>query len=488
MILQGNCLDVMKDMDSDSVDLIVTDPPYGYSFMGKDWDKALPSVDIWKEALRVLKPGAFAFVMCAPRQDVLARQMMALEDAGFVTNFTSLYWTYATGFPKAHNISKSIDKKAGAERKVIGKGNIPPRQVERGTYKVEWKESGDRPVDNNVYGHDKRTLNERMVQTAPATEDAKKFDGAYGGFQPKPAVEVIIVVMKPLTEKTYVGQALENGKGLVWFDDCRIPYSKDGEHVLKYDKYSKGEYKSNPDDAIFFGNQVNIDKEGRFPANLLVSDNVLDDGNNRKGGKPYYRTDCKGRGILGEYDGRKTKPTQQEGFGMMCNYGDEGTYSKFFSLDKWVERNLPFLITPKASKKEKNKGCDKFKAKPVNKTNGKGRTYNDRCANCGKKFIGPPERICKCKDRKNVSDKTVFTMKNSHPTVKPVQLMSWLITLGSREGDLILDPFAGSGTTGVAAKTLKRNFIMIEMEAEYCEIMAARLEAVEQNKVEAFFE
>lgn len=105
MIVHADCLEHMKTMDADSVDLIVTDPPYGYSFMGKDWDKAVVGVETWRECLRVLKPGAFAFVMSAPRQDVLGKMIVNLTDAGFKTDFTSIYWTYSSGFPKASRVS-----------------------------------------------------------------------------------------------------------------------------------------------------------------------------------------------------------------------------------------------------------------------------------------------------------------------------------------------------------------------------------------------
>ena len=120
-ILLGDSQQRLKSVPDNSIDLMVTDPPYGIGFMGKDWDKALPKVEIWKECLRVLKPGAFAFVMCGTRQDVLSRMIAGLETAGFRVDFTSLYWTYASGFPKAHHISRALDKKAGAERLVIAR-------------------------------------------------------------------------------------------------------------------------------------------------------------------------------------------------------------------------------------------------------------------------------------------------------------------------------------------------------------------------------
>ena len=215
LMIHGGCLHAMQQLDACSVDLLVTDPPYGYSFMGKDWDRALPSVEIWKEVLKVLKPGAFGFVMCAPRQDVMSRMILNLENAGFRTDFTSIYWTYASGFPKAGNISKMIDKREGVEREVVGEYQMPDGR------KRNWKE-WLRNTDTTSYGNVPTKYNEvgRPI-TAPTTPDAKKFDGAYGGFQPKPAVESILVVMKSITEKTFISQALENGKGITWMNDCR---------------------------------------------------------------------------------------------------------------------------------------------------------------------------------------------------------------------------------------------------------------------------
>lgn len=195
-IILGDCLEKLKKIPDNSVDQLVTDPPYGYSFMGKNWDKAVPSVEIWEECLRVLKPGAFAFIMSSPKQHLLCRNFINIEKAGFRTDFTSLYWTYASGFPKAHNISKAIDKKFGAKRKVIARN---PNS----------RENCDK--SNTIY--ESGTVGKTADITEPATEEAKRLDGSYAGFQPKPAVEVIIVAMKPMDKKGYTDQALSNGKG-----------------------------------------------------------------------------------------------------------------------------------------------------------------------------------------------------------------------------------------------------------------------------------
>jgi site-specific DNA-methyltransferase (adenine-specific) len=414
LLINGDSLNELKKLDDNSVDLIVTDPPYGYSFMGKEWDKALPDKRIWKECLRVLKAGGFAYVMSAPRQDVLARMMIDLEDAGFKTDFTSMYWAYATGFPKALNISKAIDKKLGVERtEVIGsrKRNVKPYDDSNG-----WN-------DNNTQGE--------YEYKKPASEESKKLDGSYAGFQPKPAVEVIIVCMKPLSEKGYVDQAMKNGKGVSWFDDCRIPYDMDNENTdrkrntsIKGGNLVSGEFKT---DGVMAGGHIN----GRYPANLLVSDGAVDTGNITKSSGGINE----GKIGVNIYGGGYTNDKIGSNAGGL---GDTGDFSRYFDIDKWYESQ--FIITPKASKREKNDGLDDFE-----------------------------ETIRE--DNKGHNQ----VMKNNHPTVKPLKLMSYLITLGSREGDVILDPFMGSGTTPLASKNLNRKYIGIEREKEYFKICCARV-------------
>lgn len=433
MLIHGDSIEELKKLDDNSVDLVVTDPPYGYSFMGKAWDKALPDKRIWKECLRVLKAGGFAYIMSAPRQDVLARMMIDLEDSGFNTAFTSMYWAYATGFPKALNISKAIDKKLGVERtEVIGsrKRNVKPYDDSNG-----WN-------DNNTQGE--------YEYKKPASEKAKKLDGSYAGFQPKPAVEVIIVCMKPLDEKTYLEQAMKNGKGVSWFDDCRIPTSDSDKYDLEQREVSKAHGIQNDDsflDQIHDADAKHgVQDKGRFPANVVVSDDSLDIGKITKS-KSGMRKNNNTESILEK--GFEGKPKE-----IYSGLNDSGDFSRYYDLDRWWKSQ--FIITPKASKSEKNKGCEDFDEKSVNrirqnKTN--------------------PEKSLKTGSGK-VRD---IKMKNNHPTVKPIKLMSYLITLGSREGDVVLDPFMGSGTTPLASKNMGRNYIGIEREEEYFKICCARV-------------
>lgn len=415
-ITLGDCLEKLKDIPKNSVDVIVTDPPYGLKFMGKNWDKAVPTVEVWKEAMRVLKPGAFAFVMSIPRQDCQSRMISNLEEAGFKVGFSPIYWTYAQGMTKAHDMSKAIDKKLGAERKKIARNPNSRENCGKG---------------NTIYKSG--TVGKTCFITAPATPEAKKLEGSYKGFQPKPAVEVIIVAMKPMDENTYERQAFKNEKGITWMDDCRIPY-RDSIDKSNYDKCCEvnGKYETG---MTWGGKKVldipragkrtkdffnedgkhepwNASDKGRFPANLLVCDDVLDDGKKRTQGH-WAKTKTTG---FGKFGGGKSQ---------YYGVGEKNTpknFSRFFSLDAWAEKNLPFLIVKKASNKEKGEN-------------------------------------------------------NNHPTVKPVKLMSYLITMGSRENNVVLDIFAGSGTTCIAAKMLNRKYIGIELDERYHDIAVNRVKA-----------
>lgn len=418
-IICGDSFEVLKKYPMNSVDLVVTDPPYGYNFMGKEWDIDVPSVATWNEIFRVLKRGAFAFIMSAPRQDVLSKMLENLKKVGFDLSFTSIYWAYATGFPKATNVSKTIDKRKGAEREVIGKGQAGFLEK------------------NETFGLNNPGYGEYDV-TTPSTEEAKTLDGSYAGFQPKPAVEVILVAMKPSFKKSTTTQALKNKKGVTWLDDCRIPTK---ENI----SFGRTKEKA-PDNNCYGQYEKRIGGEqhqqGRFPANLIVSDNVLDDGKKRKstgGTNPIPHKSKFGT------ESETHKP---------FNYGDTGSFSRYFSLDAWA-KTFPFLIVPKASKSERNKGLEEIEPQHMDTTR------KDKDA------IG-------CNNPRN---RTGTPSKNFHPTCKPIKLMAYLVTLGSREKDIVLDPFAGSGSTCIAANLLKRKYIGIDLNKEFCDIAEARLKA-----------
>jgi site-specific DNA-methyltransferase (adenine-specific) len=204
--------------------------------------------------------------------------------------------------------------------------------------------------------------------------------------------------------------------------------------------------------------------QGRFPANLLVSDDILNDGQRLKssGNRQGEITDSKAR---------SWKNQSIEGIAHI-DYNDTGSFSRYFSLDSWwddrikklpesVQKTFPFIIMPKASKAEKNKGCEGLEEKRSGITN----------------FQPENGILYRMENGEITNTKAKTYQRNHHPTVKPIKLFSYLITLGSREGDLILDPFCGSGTSAVACKALNRHYVCIERESEYVAIAEARIKA-----------
>ncbi len=337
VLISGDCEEILFEINENSIDFMATDPPYGLSFMGKNWDKALPPTEIWRECYRVLKPGAFIAVMSSPRSDLLYRMIKDLEDAGFDMSFSPIMWTYHSGFPKASDTSKMIDKRLGAEREVVG---------EKKDGMEAWAKNGGRDWESN---------NTKI--TEPSTDLAKKYEGSKLGFQPKPAVEHVIIGMKPHGSKSYIDSVLH-----------------------------------------------------------------------------------------------------------------------FEALPDNIKMTYPFIQVPKPAKKEKDFGIS-----GEEKTTGqKGQGMDRYCSLCETSMLKSYD--CKC-DEPNWITKP---KKNFHPTIKPVKLMSYIITLFTREGDWVIDPFLGSGTTGLSSKLLNRNFIGVEREKEYYDICAERL-SVDRHELIKFF-
>jgi len=257
-LLNGDCLGQMKTLPDNSVDSIVTDPPYGISFMAKKWDYDVPSVEVWKEAMRVLKPGGHALIACGTRTQ--HRMVVNIEDAGFeIRDVVS--WIYGSGFPKSLNISKAIDKSAGAEREVVGKSNNNISESNN-------SESSDSP-SYGVYGNNKDI-------TAPATEAAKQWDG--WGTALKPSCEFFTLARKPLSEKTVAANVLKWGTGGINIDGCRVEAGDE----LKSGTYQRGK---GAESSMNCAKDGSMEKEfkydgskGRFPANLIHdgSQEVLD--------------------------------------------------------------------------------------------------------------------------------------------------------------------------------------------------------------------
>jgi len=439
VILAGDCIEQMRTLEADSVDAIVTDPPYGLEFMGKDWDGfGTPlGFQTWteqwaREALRVLKPGGHLLAFGGTR--MYHRLAAGIEDAGFEIRDT-LMWLYGSGFPKSLDVSKAIDKAAGAEREVAGFYASP-----EGT--TGWK--GQNKTGSVDFGASRYEDGERRVITAPSTEAAKKWQG--WGTALKPAVEPIVLARKPLIG-TVAENVLTHGTGALNIDASRIGTNGENFDNLQGRPITKlSTRRANEDDEEYKarvlsspGQQAALEKLknlGRWPANILLDEEaaaLLDEQSGDAGGGFGVR----GRGGKTYGNGNGFANTLSE-VGQQVGYGDTGGASRFFYVAK-------------ASRAERNKGLDGLTERYVERDNG---------------FSA------------KISDAKV-PRANIHPTVKPVDLMRYLIRLVTPKGGTVLDPFMGSGTTAVAAIEEGVNWIGCEREPEYVAIIQARIAAAQ---------
>lgn len=398
-------------MADNSVDAVVTDPPYGLSFMGKKWDYDVPSVEVWAECLRVLKPGGHLLAFAGTRTQ--HRMAVRIEDAGFEIR-DMIAWVYGSGFPKSHNISKAIDREAG-ERGAVGK-----RFVAAG---------GDLPSPKRNYEDPPIVL-----------EAAKRWDG--WGTALKPAMEPITMARKPL-EGTVAENVLEHGTGAINVDGCRVELETDCR-LLKGGTYG-GNRGSDKGTSMFGTNTKGLGYQvpsanGRWPANLIHdgSDDVV-----RL--FPQSNSSATPRNRSPRVDRTQWRNGGAE-YSDTTEYGDTGSAARFF-------------YCAKSSRSERNKGLEGFEVK---------RTGAMQATADGSMLTGS-------------GNERTTARANVHPTVKPIALMRYLCRLVTPPGGTVLDPFTGSGTTGIAAKLEGFSFIGIEREAEYVAIAEARIEEAQRS-------
>jgi len=443
-LLYGDCLEQMKTLDDNSVDSIVSDPPYGISFMSKKWDYDVPSVEVWKEAMRVLKPGGHALIACGTRTQ--HRMVCNIEDAGFeIRDVVS--WIYGSGFPKSLNISKAIDKAAGAEREVVGfreKSNntVSSRQHlgETDGKAADGRDMAKAKAYQDLGGFD---------ITAPATDEAQQWDG--WGTALKPACEFFTLCRKPLSEKTVAANVLKWGTGGINIDASRVELPE-GQTKDKGNPNRVGTKDDSNTPMGRSGARPYDPTQGRFPANLIHdgSQEVLDLFPETKSGK--------GTGLTNT-TARSWSNTSKAGINRI-GHNDSGSAARFF-------------YCPKASKKDRNDGCGEFEEKEsVVFTNGKA----GKCLTHGKSNpSGMNTYSCGCPIQYSKERKAVKPNSNNHPTVKPTALMAYLCRLITPTGGVVLDPYMGSGSTGKAAVREGFSFVGCELDKDYFDIATARV-------------
>jgi site-specific DNA-methyltransferase (adenine-specific) len=266
-IIHNNCLEAMKNIPDNAIDSIITDPPYGLEFMGKDWDKGVPGVIFWKEMLRVCKPGGYLLSFGGTR--TFHRLACAIEDAGWELT-DCLSWNYSSGFPKGLEIGKAIDDYYDVERKVIGqRQDILVKQkadLERGHRKILDSFNAGATDRNNGF----KTVSADI--TEPATELAKQFDDYRTSL--KPAWEPILMAMKPI-DTTFAKNAIENGLAGLNIGGTRIPYLNEEDKRLETRGiHVGGSYEHR--EGSSFKKETNrvaaVNDRGRYPSNFIVDE------------------------------------------------------------------------------------------------------------------------------------------------------------------------------------------------------------------------
>jgi len=430
-IRHGECLEVMRAMPDNSVDAVVTDPPYGLSFMGKKWDYDVPSVEVWEECLRVLKPGGHLLAFAGTRTQ--HRMAVRIEDAGFEIR-DMIAWVYGSGFPKSLDVSKAIDKAAGVTREVVGISSTMNQKDS-----VSLKASKAHPE-----------FGDRIPVTAPATHEAIQWQG--WGTALKPALEPITMARKPLTG-TVAANVLEHGTGAINVDGCRVAGSVP-QTIQGGQRSSGGLMNATGGDR---GTVSHPHDAGRWPANLIHdgSDEVLAlfpvttsgklQAHHATGANPWVES---------------SRPPFTGEWG-----GDTGSAARFF-------------YCAKASKADRDEGCEGLEARSAWCHNQDGRDPKNPANVIGAGAKAKVER----------GEEAVAPRRNHHPTVKPTALMRYLCRLVTPPGGVVLDPFCGSGSTGKAAILEGFGFIGIERESEYAEIARARIAAVAGSGCAAEFD
>ena len=471
-----DCLNVLKMMIEDEVfvDSIVTDPPYELGFMGRSWDSTGIAFqkETWELCFKVLKPGGHLLAFSGSR--TYHRMAVAIEDAGFEIR-DQVMWLYGSGFPKSMNVGKALDKKLGNERIKTGEKKT---HSNKGIKQSEQRTA----IGAGAFGQEVEE---------DVTVGTSEWEG--WGTALKPAHEPLVLARKPLSEKSVVDNVLKHRTGGINIDECRVEgndakypdtnpdfrdQGRQSKENIGIDKLSFGQTenvkrkkvvrKSRDENGVWTNDNsgmkaegseyADADPRGRFPSNIMHdgSDVVKDIFPNTKSSN--VSRERKAGTEFGQSSGwNKHKNVDS---GLMPAYGDDGSASRYF-------------YCAKTSKAERNQGLDNLPTKKASSMPGR-RNPNDM------------------KDSKidnDVTGRFVTQKKNIHPTVKPIKLMKYLCRLITPKGGTILDPFMGSGSTGMAAKEENFEFVGIEKEEEYFNIATARIESVEtKSTLEDFYD
>ena len=435
-LFNGNMLDMLQVIEKESIDSIVCDPPYELNFMGKGWDNSgiAFNPETWKQCYETLKPGGYLLAFGGSR--TYHRIAVAIEDAGFEIRDT-IMWLYGSGFPKSMNIGLAIDKKNGVESEVIGIGQSGSSDTHTRTMNSETKDG------KSAFG------GEYEIKRA-----TNKWNG--WGTCLKPSFEPIIVARKPF-KGSLVDNVIKNGVGGLNIDECRvgnetrtIPINAEEIEIKNNGSHLDTLHKNQQHERI----ATNL---GRFPANTILTYDE-NDFEEVCGGFPNTKSVKSARGGA-RNDGTTVynKIPQNIEMNYECGYNDNGSASRYF-------------YCAKASKKDRDEGLDEFQ--------------NVSGADITGRKEGSAGLVMEGGKQNPFAGKASPNNRNTHPTVKPTELMQYLVRLVTPNNGTILDPFNGSGSTGKAVmyENKERNknykYIGIELTEEYLPIAKARIEYV----------
>lgn len=420
-IYVGNVLDVTAHIERGTVDAVITDPPYGLNFMGREWDDSVPGPLFWENLSRIMKPGAHLLSFGGTR--TFHRMAVAIEDAGLEIRDT-LMWLYGSGFPKSLDVSKAIESD-------LTKGKSNSRSL-RATEQAGDGESYTLRGKNNGIMGEAREYDRK--EFTPTTPEAEAWQG--WGTALKPAYEPIIMARKRM-KRTVAKNVLKHGTGALNIDACRIEGAPPSRAQPIFNSPTGQVYNFQTGTGR---NGKMSHATGRWPANVVLDEDAAEE-LDAQSGERHGGGNRDGRGRRTQREGQY----QGNAYGVFThktgspNYADTGGASRFFYVAK-------------ASRRERNAGLE-----------------------------GMPERTLRWSSGEQSpgtfqSEGTNRSAANHHPTVKPITLMEWLIRLVTRPGGLIVDPFGGSFTTLVAAARLGYPAIGMDLSEEYAEIGARRVE------------
>ena len=401
-VLNGNNIDILREYPDNTFDSIVTDPPYGIEFLGKDWDKNTGAMETWEECFRVLKPGGYILAFSAAR--TYHHLATNIEMTGFEIR-DQIMWLYGSGFPKAQDMGKAIQKRQGVEE---------TREL------TDYEKGASRSLaSRNKSNGDQKALG-NGIDTICTSPEAQQWSGWKTAL--KPAHEPIVMARKPFSGSC-IDNVLEWGTGAMNIDATRIEVDQNelASFQKEWDRNSGGmaEYakldgsEGLGKDRDRGGSVRDYVPAGRFPSNVIMDEEagaILD--------KQAPKT--------GNASSSKRTKTGMTGTGASLQWHKEAGESN--GISDGLSGASKFFYCPKVSRKERHAGYEQ-------------------------------------------------TAGNNHPTVKPVELMKYLIKLVTPPGGCVLDPFNGSGSTGMAAVELGYDYVGCELDPEYVEIANNRISA-----------